>query len=700
MSEGKTACVTGRIATIIWSSKAPGDATLIGVLQQFDDEGLPDGSVKFKGFMPQVFQGDLVTLHGKWFDHPRFGKQVDVRWFDFPNKEECDEEQLKIVDSCKFLFEELALEKRGEKIFAALKGRARELITKDPYCVGDIKDIGFVTADKIAESIGVGQYDDRRVDAKVVEVLNEAAYSHGHSFLLTERLLVKAAEALELDYEFVSESVERLCKPRETVFDDLKAPLLRADEHQGYPLIYPYYLHVAENRLAERIDRFLRHDKIHPVSFDEKSLNTLTTDDGKTLELSQDQVEAVKLAVRSPISIITGGPGVGKTTIVKKIVEVFNKANLDIGLCSFTGRAARRLRESTGFAAYTIHGLLGFDPSRGMFQASPKAPLEQDVIICDESSMVNLYIGSKLLDAVRRGARVVLVGDADQLPPIGPGAIFRELINSETIPTIRLQKIFRQGESSRIITASQAILNQEIPQRGNIEDRDDFYIFGYRDEYAGRQMILKLITEKIPMQFGIEPEDIQVLCPTYKGDVGIDQLNKDLQLALRGEEPKDGSTFLAGDKVIFTKNNHDIGVMNGDAGRVLKVRKKSILVDIDGVEYSFDDSMMRDLRLAYAISIHKSQGSEYPATITVASPRGRPGFFNANMLYTSVTRGKKLSIVVTPNDGNKSLGRIIATKEKKRNSLLTHRLNLCLESGEYDPTEDTWDESTQREVLA
>lgn len=697
MSEGKSACVTGRVATVIWSSKAPGDATMIGILQQFDDEGVPTDSTKFKGFMPHVYQGDLVTLHGKWFDHPRFGKQVDVRWYEFPNKEECDDEQQAIADACRFLFEELELEKRGEKIFAALKGQARELITKDPYCVRDIPDIGFVTADKIATKVGVGDYDDRRVDAKVMDILTSAGYDNGHSFLVTERLLTKASEALELDDEFVWHSIERLSKPRETVFGGLRAPLIRQDEHLGYDLAYPHYLYVAEQRLAERVDRFLRKDSIVPVQFTDEELREIKTSDG-VLALSDEQIGAVKLAVNKPLSIITGGPGVGKTTIVKKIVEIFNTNNLDIGLCSFTGRAARRLREATDCAAYTIHGLLGFDPARGQFQAGPKAPLEHDVIICDETSMVNLYIGSKLLDAVKRGARVVLVGDADQLPPIGPGAIFRELINSEVVPTVRLQKIFRQGESSKIISASQGILRQEIPGRGNIENRDDFYIFTYRDESAGMKSILKLVTEKIPMQFGIEPDDIQVLSPTYKGDVGIDKLNAELQLALRGERSEPGN-FLPHDKVIFTKNNHDIGVMNGDMGRVLKVFKKSIIVDIDGVEYKFTSEEMRELRLAYAISIHKSQGSEYPATITIASPRGRPGFFNCNMLYTAITRGKKLSIIVTPGD-NKSLGTIIKTKEKKRNSLLIHRLQMCLENEDYVETKDQWDLETQKEVLS
>lgn len=694
MSEQKSAHVTGRLATIIWSN----DATMIGVLQQFDNEGIPTESIKFKGFMPHVYQGDLVTLHGKWFQHPRYGKQVDVRWFEFPNEEECDDEQRAVADSCRFLFKELELEKRGEKIFHARRGRARELITKNPFCVADIPDIGFVTADKIAGLVGVGEYDDRRVDAKVMEVLNAAGYDGGHSFLLTDRLISKAAEALELDGEFVYDSIQRMSQPRVTVFGDLRAPSVKLDEYDGYQLCYPYYLHVAECRLAERVEKFLNENRVKVLQYEPEDLATITNGE-QVLELSEDQRFAVDMALTSPISIITGGPGVGKTTIIKKIVEVLNKNNLDIGLCSFTGRAARRMREATGFAAYTIHGLLGFDPTRGVFQAGPKAPLEHDVIICDEASMVNLYIGSKLIDAIKHGARLILVGDADQLPPIGPGAIFRELINSGVVATARLQKIFRQGESSKIIRASQAILADQIPPRGNIEDRDDFYIFSYRDERVGMNTILKLVTEKIPIQFGIEPDDIQVLSPTYKGDIGIDQLNIELQAALRGKRPKEEGQFLPGDKVIFIKNNHDIGVMNGDMGKVIKVNRKSVVVNIEGIEYQFDEQEMRELRLAYAISIHKSQGSEYKAAITIATPRGKPGFFNCNMLYTAVTRGKQLSIIMTPGD-KKSLMQIISTKEKKRNSLLIHRLNFCLEHNDYVETDDTWDLHTQKEVLS
>ncbi len=670
----KKATATGRVAQIFWSN----DEILIGML---------DDQTKFKGFMPQVHLGDYVTLHGTWYDHPQHGEQIDVRWYTFPKEDECDEGQLAIADACKFLFKELELEKRGEKIFQVYKGMARNAVTENPYLITHhVSQIGFKTVDKIAEKLGIGPHDKRRVDAKIDEIMQRATHDGGHTYLSWSKVIQIASAELELDYDFVEESVLRLTKDGVNVFGDTIPPRLVIEKDSGNKrLVYPRYLHVAELKLAEHIEDLLAsppkpfpNGAPLPEELDE------ITHRGETITLSDEQREAVTTALSESISIITGGPGVGKTTIVKKIVDICVKANLNVDLCSFTGRAARRLGEAAGREARTIHKLLAYDPRSRKFQFNEKTPLSSDVIICDETSMVNMYIGSCLFRAIEQGSRVVLVGDVDQLPPIGPGALFRDLIASKMIPTVRLNTIYRQAASSLIIRGSREILERQVPTFGNKDSdpQDDLYRFAYPSLDRGMQMVIDLVTEKIPSQFGIDPNDIQVLAPMYDGPLGIHKLNEELQWRLRGERPENGR-FIEGDKVIFSdKNDYDLGVMNGDLGHVVRIeevrRKKKmaleVTIEIDGIPYTLDEAQQKNLFLAYVISIHKCQGSEYPASVVLATPGGRPGFYNRNMLYTAMTRGKELSIIVTPA-GDSTLKVIVDTDEKKRNSRLIEKMS-------------------------
>lgn len=664
-----SATATGRVANIFWSN----EDLLIGML---------DGGTKFKGFMPRVHLGDMIALHGTWFEHPRHGKQIDVRWFTFPYENECDAEQLAIADSCKFLFEELELEKRGEKIFRSYRGLSRSMVTQNPYLVAkDVPEVGFKTAEKIADKLGIDQYDDRRIDAKIEDIMQKATYDGGHTFLPLSKVIQIAGQELELDYEYVQEAIERLAGETTNVFgDQVKGNLVIELDETGKRLVYPRYLHVAEKKLAETVGRLLGTEPT-AVSFHNDA--STITHRGNTITLSDDQRLAVETSLNESISIITGGPGVGKTTIVKAIVDACVQANLNVDLCSFTGRAARRLGEAAGRASFTIHRLLAYDPRTNNFQFNENNMLGSDVLICDETSMVNAYIGSCLFQAIKPGTRVILVGDVDQLPPIGPGALFRDLIASRRIPTVRLETIFRQAQSSLIITGSRSILKREEPEFGRDPESQDLFKFSYNSPESGVKKVVSLVTEKIPEKFKIDAMDIQVLVPTYKGPLGIDNLNKELQIAIQGRAPEYGQ-FIVGDKVIFSdRNDYDLGVMNGDLGRVTRIeqfRKKkgqtiAITVEIDGVEYTLDEQQQKNLFLAYAISIHKSQGSEYPATVVLATAGMRPGFYNRNMLYTAVTRGKKLSIVVTPN-GDAALKTIIETDEKKRNSRLIARMSV------------------------
>ena len=370
------------------------------------------------------------------------------------------------------------------------------------------------------------------------------------------------------------------------------------------------------------------------------------------LELAAAQREAVAQAARSKVLVVTGGPGVGKTTIVRGILEIFSGRGLRCGLCAPTGRAAKRLTETTGREAKTIHRLLEFDPALGGFKRDAANPLDLDLLVVDEASMVDVALMHQLVRAVPRRACLVLVGDVDQLPSVGPGTVLADVIASGAVPVVRLTEMFRQAEQSWIVRAAHAVRRGEVPESAQ-PGRGDFYFVEAENPQTIIDRIVTMVRERIPRRFGLDPfRDVQVLTPMNRSELGAHALNARLQAVLNPpaggpEVERFGWKFRAGDKVLQTQNNYQKEVFNGDVGRIASIdeTEREVVVDFDGKTVAYDFGEMDEISLAYALTIHKAQGSEYPAVVL---PLHTQHFvmLQRNLLYTGLTRGKRLVVLV------------------------------------------------------
>ena len=522
---------------------------------------------------------------------------------------------------------------RAVRIYKTYGDEAIIKVSENPYRLAlDIHGIGFKTADLIAGKLGIASDSLIRAQAGVRHVLQELS-GDGHCAAPWETLVEESVKLLEIPVVILEQAI----------LEEITLENLVQEDIGGRPCLFLTPLQRAEVGTAASIERILEGSTPWGTIDVSKAIPWVAEKTGLTLSASQQ--EAVHLALTSKAVVITGGPGVGKTTLVNSILLIIQAKHLRVTLCAPTGRAAKRLSESTGLEAKTIHRLLEFDPKSYGFKRGKDNPLDTDLLVIDESSMVDIVLMNKLLSAVPSRAALMIVGDVDQLPSVGPGAVLADIIDSGVVPTVRLTEIFRQAASSRIIVNAHRINKGEMPLKAEGTELSDFYFIPAETPEDIYAKLVQVVTERIPKRFGLHPvKDVQILTPMNRGGLGARSLNAELQKVLNEKsEPKIsrfGTTFAPGDKVIQTVNNYDKEVFNGDIGHIesIDVEEGLLTVKYDDrlVEYEFGE--LDEVQLAYATSIHKSQGSEYPAVVIPLAMQHYT-LLERNLIYTAVTRG-------------------------------------------------------------
>ncbi|MES2568735.1 MAG: ATP-dependent RecD-like DNA helicase [Verrucomicrobiota bacterium] len=551
-------------------------------------------------------------------------------------------EQKAIREIMVFLHSNGVSTSRAVRIYKTYGDAAIETVRADPYGLArEISGIGFKTADRIAEKVGIPRDSILRARAGLCHVLLEATNA-GHCALPKEMLLTKTVALLEIDGGIVEEALARLLVNAELVEEIIGEHLL----------VYLPRLRQAEEEIAEKLRALSGEPAHYPFMEVGKAIEWCETKTGR--ELAPSQRVAIATALQSRVLVITGGPGVGKTTLINSLLLILRAKKVRPLLCAPTGRAAKRLSETTGLEARTIHRLLEFQPGSGGFTRTQQRPLDCDLLVVDEMSMVDVPLMQKLVKAIPSSAHLILVGDRDQLPSVGPGTVLADLIESGCIPTVQLTEVFRQAAESRIIVNAHRVNEGLMPELGDKSGDSDFYFLEREEPEAIQATVLKLIRERVPEKLGCDPiGDVQLLCPMNRGSLGVRETNRILQEALnplRGHEDyveKFGWQFRPRDKVIQTQNNYDKEVFNGDIGRIksVNVEEREVTIEFESREVIYDFGELDEVSLAYAISIHKSQGSEFPVVIV---PVATQHFLllQRNLIYTAMTRGRKMVLMV------------------------------------------------------
>jgi exodeoxyribonuclease V alpha subunit len=669
--------------------------------------GIRDNLITVVGNLPEISPGEYLRLRGKWTTHPKHGQQFQVeiceqtlpatlsgirrylgsglikgigprlaeriveqfkgstlevietqpdRLYEVPDIgpkrakmiASAWEEQRQVKDIMLFLHSHGVTTNLATKIYKQYGQGALEVLQNDPYTMArDIYGVGFKTADRIAQALGLPIDHPARIEAGVHYALNECT-NDGHVFSPYQELVDRAVSLLDVDPDLIPASIEHLVgegyfKSETLPFYEVPADLEFFDRTKQ-TAVYLAPLYHAEVGLAARLTALMhalpsRLADIPPafIQLDPK--------------LTTEQQDALRTVISSPISVITGGPGTGKTTCLQALIELVEEANKSYALASPTGRAAKRLSEATGRPAMTIHRLLGYSPREG-FKQSADHPLKVDLLVVDEASMLDLLLAHHLLKAIQPGTHLLLVGDVDQLPSVGAGDVLRDLIDSQIAPVSRLDLIFRQAAGSQIITNSHRINQGQLPKFA--KESRDFFLFPAEEPEQAAEWVEDVVCVRIPERFGLNARDqIQVLAPMYRGPAGVNLLNQRLQNAInphkagKNEKHIAGQFFRVGDKVMQVQNNYDKDVFNGDIGYIQEIDliNHTIVVNYENNFVTYDWGEADQLVLAYTVSVHKSQGSEFPAVV-LPILTAHYIMLQRNLLYTAITRAKELCVLV------------------------------------------------------
>ena len=587
------------------------------------------------------------------------------------------EQQKEIKDIMMFLQANGVNSSLAAKIYKAYGKKSIEKVKANPYKLADdIWGIGFRTADRIATNLGFAKDGYPRIRSGIIYVLNELS-NEGHTYATRQQIVKDGMELLELNTSLISSALDVMAMDEDVIQD------------QNAFYLPPFYY--AENGIANRLtDLYYAPDKLstHPEVTTEKvqRLTGTTYDD--------TQIEAMAAAVKSKVMILTGGPGTGKTTTVKGIIAVLKAVDAKILCAAPTGRAAKRMSEATGMQAITIHRLLEYGPNGG-YNRNHDNPLEGDALIVDECSMIDTILMNALVKAIPQNMKLIMVGDTDQLPSVGAGNVLRDIIESNCFPVVRLTKIFRQAQSSRIIMNAHRVNHGQLPEIVNTADSDFFFI-EQEDTKKALQTIVELATKRLPATYKVDPREVQILAPMKNGDIGTNTLNVELQKAINPNEKipdengirRGGYLFKQGDKVMQIRNNYDKGVFNGDIGFIANIDKveQEVTINFDGTDVVYDYGELDEVVLAYATTIHKSQGSEYPVVIMPVS-MSHFVMLQRNLIYTGITRAKRILVIVGTR---KAMGYAVKNDVvKERNTLLCARIRMAKSAMERYPASRT-----------